>query len=94
MDSVNQKQEAQKQNNDLNNLNKNFSSSKVEYIDYSFVGKSQLNYKSGYSEYGYSDAELRQACKFINFSFSNLKIFNLTPKYNYFHLTIDQKRMF
>ena len=64
MDSVNQKQEAQKQNNDLNNLNKNFSSSKVEYIDYSFVGKSQFNYKSGYSEYGYSDAELRQACKF------------------------------
>ncbi len=64
MDSVNQKQEAQKQNNDLNNLNKNLSSSKVEYIDYSFVGKSQFNYKSGYSEYGYSDAELRQACKF------------------------------
>jgi hypothetical protein len=65
MDSVNPiNEQAQKKNNDLNNLNKNFSSLKVEYFDYSFVGKSEFNYKSGYSEYGYSDAELRQACKF------------------------------
>jgi hypothetical protein len=68
MDSVSS--EKTKTNNDLNNVfsSLNVSNStrpKVDYIDYSlFVGKSEFNYKSGYSEYGYTDAELRQACKF------------------------------
>jgi hypothetical protein len=61
-DNTHQNQQAEKSENNLNTVNH-----KVDYIDYSFVGKSQFNYKSGYSEYGYSDAELRQFCKFHTF---------------------------